>query len=418
MRVLIDPNTYEPRNAHLEFWRSQQHTVMLSGPYQTGKTYTALSKINYLAATTPHARILLCRQTLRSLRDSVIPSWENKIIAGAFADEDTRGKIRRYGGNRPYEYAYPNGTKIILGGLDKPDKVLSAEYDYIYVPQAEEITLDAWDALKSRATGRAGATTNPQVMGDCNPGPPNHWIKHNESLQLLETTHKDNPTLWTGSEWTELGKRSIEILKSLTGARYKRGYLGQWVGSEGLVYEEDFDADKHVLRRDIDPNWSFFVSCDFGHRAPSVYQLWGVDKKKRMFLCKESYMTQRTTSYFIPIIKRWNLQHKIGLIVSEHDPETQAQLKKSGIPVRNAKKSIVSGINKVKDKFAVDGLFFLEDALDTLDTSLHPLPHSTVDEFTAYAYPDKDKMITDHPVDANNHGMDALRYAVEFVDKL
>lgn len=416
MQVTETYDAYLPRGGHLKFWRCLNHSVMLCGPYQTGKTYTALSLLNYLAATTPKARILFCRKISRSLYTTVVPTWENKIVNGLVTDKPTGASIRRLGGNRPYEYQYPNGATIILGGLDNPDKILSAEYDYVYVNQAEEIKLGVWEVLKGRATGRAGATTQPQIFGDCNPGPPNHWILSDSNLELINTAHKDNPTLWDGEEWTELGKQSIDILKSLTGTRYKRGYLGEWAGSEGLVYEDDFDADKHVLNIPINPKWKFFISCDFGYRSPIVFQLWGVDTQKQMYLCKEIYTVGKTTHNLLPQLQHWVRTYRPAVLIADHDPEGQATLKKLGIPVRNAKKNIVQGIIKVKDFFADGRLWFLEDCLEFKDTSLHPLPACTLDEMLSYCYPENS--LNDLPIDANNHGMDTMRYAVAFVNTL
>ena len=46
------------------------------------------------------------------------------------------------------------------------------------------------------------------------------------------------------------------------------------------------------------------------------------------------------------------------------------------------------------------------------------LPHSTLDEFGAYSWPkgQDGKPVKETPVDMFNHGLDALRYAVIYVD--
>ena len=71
-------------------------------------------------------------------------------------------------------------------------------------------------------------------MSDCNPSGPYHWILQRPTLRRHKTVHQDNPTLFNRetNEWTERGKLTIERLKSMTGLRCQRGYLGLWVSNE------------------------------------------------------------------------------------------------------------------------------------------------------------------------------------------
>jgi hypothetical protein len=72
-------------------------------------------------------------------------------------------------------------------------------------------------------------------------------------------------------------------------------------------------------------------------------------------------------------------------------------------------------------------LFVFRGALHEMDTELvdpdsperHPVPISTLEEFPAYIWPKGDDGRTkkETPVDANNHGMDALRYMIMAVDQ-
>jgi hypothetical protein len=214
--------------------------------HNTGKTYGALSKLHALLCLFPNCYALMVRKTRNSILTSAVVTYTQKVLP--FPPGHDLCPIEKYGGERPEFFLYPNGSRLAVGGLDDADKYLSAEYDFIYVNQAEEITLDAWEKLVGRATGRAGNAPWTQVFGDCNPGPPNHWIKNRAALQLLETRHEDNPSLHNGQDWTELGRKSLAILDGLTGLRYKRGRLGLWVGAEGVVYE--FDPTIHLISQE------------------------------------------------------------------------------------------------------------------------------------------------------------------------
>ena len=229
--------------ASMDFWRYQGPEVILSGPYETGKTYAALSKLHTLLCAVSGCQALMVRKTQKSAVGSCVQTYRNKILP--IPPDNPRSQVVEFGGQKPEHFDYPNKSRLTVGGMDNADKFLSAEYDYIYVNQAEELTLDDWEKLTGRATGRAGNAPWTQVMADCNPGPPTHWILKRDRLKRFESRHEDNPILHDHKvgAWTAQGKRTLQALDSLTGVRYKRGRLGLWVAAEGQVYE--FDSAIH-----------------------------------------------------------------------------------------------------------------------------------------------------------------------------
>jgi predicted O-methyltransferase YrrM len=56
---------------------------------------------------------------------------------------------------------------IVVVGLDKAQKVMSSEYDVIFVQEAIELTVDDWEALTTRL--RNGKISFQQLLADCNP---------------------------------------------------------------------------------------------------------------------------------------------------------------------------------------------------------------------------------------------------------
>ena len=52
---------------------------------------------------------------------------------------------------------------------------MSTEYDMIYVQEATELTEDDWEALTTRL--RNGRAPIQQLIADCNPAEPTHWLK-------------------------------------------------------------------------------------------------------------------------------------------------------------------------------------------------------------------------------------------------
>jgi hypothetical protein len=402
---------------------------MLAGPSETGKTWASLWRLDDLLRTTPRAQAALIRKVAADVGPTVLRTYK-KVIA-----RSSSGAIP-YGGEKPEWYDYPNGARLFVGGLDRAGQILSGERDFIYVNQAEELTLDDWETLTTRTTGRGAVTETPMLFGDCNPNAPNHWIINRPSLQVLHTRHEDNPSLYDDSgRLTPQGTRTMAILDNLTGVRKKRLRLGLWVAAEGTVYE--FDRSVHLIDRfPIPEDWPRIRAIDFGYTNPFVCQWWARDPDGRMYLYREIYMTRRTIKVHCETIRKveaWDLpdgtpnpdRERIEVSVADHDAEDRATLDENRIPTRPANKAITVGIQKTEErlKLAGDGrprLYVLRNSLVELDEELVNLrqPTCTEQEFEMYAWPkgQDGRAIKEVPLDMYNHGMDAGRYAVMHFD--
>lgn len=236
--------------------------VILSGPADTGKTIAALQWLHILCLMFQNLQAAMIRQTAKSIPGSCFESFKNKIaIPGTV--------IYRGGDLRPEQILYPStGSVIWVGGLDNPDKVLSSERDVVYINQAEEISLKAYEFITTRANGRAGNMPGSLIMGDCNPSVPTHWIKKREQqghLTLLYSTHRDNPEIYnqeTGELIEPSGRLRLETLSRLTGSTNARLFRGIWVAPEGAIYEA-FTEEAHVVNDFHIPDyWPKLVGID------------------------------------------------------------------------------------------------------------------------------------------------------------
>lgn len=415
---------FAPYGAAREFFYCKAPEVIISGPYDTGKTITALQRMNLLMAKYPGARGLMVRKTYKSIINSAIVTWERGVHRNQFADNPAY-PIAKRGGEKPEWYDYPNGSRLVVGGLDNPEKTLSSEYDFIYVNQAEELIEDEWQALTRAASGRAGNAPYSQVFGDCNPDVPEHWILTRKRLHLFESRHEDNPTIFDQETGECIAPERLAALDAMTGVRYKRGRLGLWVGRAGQVYE-DFDPAVHLIDRAACPPFvRHYRSIDFGFTNPFVCQWWGEDADGRIYLYREIYMSQRTINQHAPLINELS-QEPITSTVADHDAEDRATLDEYGIYTLPADKRVSAGIQTVQDRLKVQGdgkprLYICRDALVETDPALfdqeqgRPLrPHCTEREFSGYVWPERkaDRAADERPVKTDDHGMDALRYMV------
>jgi PBSX family phage terminase large subunit len=422
--ILEDPpdgTGYEPRGAARKLWKCKAHEVMLSGPAETGKTLCSLQKLDALMLKYPGAQAAIIRKTRKSMTGSVLQTFENKVIR-------PEEGIVPYGGKHVEWYDYPNGSRIFVGGMDNPDKVLSSERDFIYINQSEELTLDDWEKLTTRCTGRAGNTPYAQIFGDCNPGPSNHWILQRVkegALKFIESRHEDNPVLFNESgEITEQGKISIGILDALTGVRYHRLRHGRWVSAEGVIYES-WDRSVHLIPAfPIPKDWVRFRSVDFGFTNPFVCQWWAEDPDGRMFMYREIYKTQLLVEDAGKEIKRLSAGETIEATVCDHDAEDRATLEKHGeFSTIAANKAVKTGIEAVQVRLrkAGDGrprLYIFQDSIVESDKRLIDVkkPYCTEQEIESYIWEPagEGRSAKETPKKVDDHGMDPLRYAVMY----
>lgn len=421
--VFDDPRrTWTPRGAARAVWRDRRDECVLSGPAGTGKSRAILEKLHAICLQWPGARCLIVRKTRSSLTQSALVTFEAKVLP--------KGDAVRQGPTRAHResYHYSNGSEIVVGGMDKPDKVMSTEYDFIYVQEAIELSVDEWEALVTRL--RNGVVPFQQIVADTNPSSPQHWLYQRCQAgvtHMLDSRHEDNPVLWDADKgaWTEKGQTYLAKLDNLTGVRKERLRHGRWVQAEGVVYEGWNPAIHLIDRFDVPADWRRIRSIDFGFTNPFVCQWWAVDPDGRMYLDREIYMTGRTVRSHADLIKALTDGQRIEASAADHDAEDRATLLENGIKTIPANKAITVGLQKVAERLALAGdgkprLFVLRDGLVERDPVCvdRKEPASTVEEFDSYIWPvgTNGKSLKEVPLDKFNHGMDALRYAVMYLD--
>lgn len=421
---------FEPRGAVKTLMGCKDNEVLLSGAAGTGKSVGALMKIHLACLSVPGVRALIARKTHASLTSSTLVTFRQKVAAEAL----TVGLVSFYGGSaqEPASFRYANGSVIVVGGLDRSTRLLSTEYDLIFVDEAIEATPEDLDTLVTRL--RNGRLSYQQLIMSTNPGPPTHHLKQRADAgrcTMLYSTHEDNPRLYADGEWTEYGQAYLARLDSLTGARYQRMRWGKWVAAEGLVYE-GWDESVHVIDRfKISPEWTRWISIDLGFTNPTCIQWWAEDPDGRLYLHRELYRTRTLmedhAKRMLELMKypsgQWREQQPRA-IICDHDAEDRATLEKHlGLSTTAAKKTVSDGIQAVQSRFKVqaDGkprLFIFRDSLVEVDEDLaaRALPTRTVEEITGYIWAVKPgsggSELKEEPLKKDDHGMDALRYMV------
>lgn len=418
---------YEPRGAARDILECRDFEVLSEGPVGTGKTFSVLWKTHLCALKYDGMRGLLARKTQRSLTDTAIQTYQKILATAPYGVKPFSGNIEE-----PRSFRYPNGSRLVVGGMDSPSKIMSSEYDIVAAFEATELTLEDWEAITTRL--RNGVMPYQQIIADCNPGPPNHWlnVRANEGkITRLLSRHKDNPRWWDAekNDWTPAGREYvIDRLGNLTGVRRRRNLDGIWAAAEGQVYET-FDTAVHIVPEQPIPYfWPRFWVVDFGYVHPFVWQAWAMKPDGELVMYREIYMTRRLVSDHAKQIMHLTANEpKPVAVITDHDAEDRATFEhETGYRTIAANKKVKIGIQKVEERLkpvnGVPRLQFMADALVERDTRLgeEGKPCSTVEEFPSYVWPDKKTTIQrsddEQPVKEYDHGMDCVRYLTAYFD--
>lgn len=440
---------YEPRGAAAKLMSIRDTVVVMEGPAGTGKSLGALWKLHF-ACLAMKMKALLVRQTHVSLTSTTLVTFEEEVIAEALAS----GMVKWFGGsgNKPAGYRYPNGSFLTVGGLDKPSKFLSSQYDRIVVDEATEITEAALETLISRL--RAAADTYKNIILLCNPDAPTHWINQRAdrggAVRLL-SRHRDNPAYFNvDGTMTARGVDYMSKLNELTGVRRLRLLDGIWAAAEGIIYEEydprvhlidkpTFHADTRLCSAGMPWNWPRYWTIDFGYIHPFVLKRYAIDPDGRAYRYAEIYRTKRLVEdHAAEVIaevtvpgqaadgmagKRVWTEPKPQAVIADHDAEGRATFEeKTGLPTTPARKAVKDGIQAMQSRLrpAGDGkprFFYIRDARKHRDTELaaRAQPTCTEEEFGGYVWADAGTK--EEPVKVGDDGMDTDRYLAMHLDK-
>lgn len=305
MNLSPEQRPYHPQGSAWDLIRSKSPILLADGPAGTGKSRAALEKLFGLANEYKGMRGLILRKTRKSCTDTCLVTWEDEVIPEG---HPCLGKKSRTLRENRHSYQI-GGSEVVVAGLDDPTKVMSSQWDFIYINEAIEITQEDLETVSTRMRNfkmrLADGTPWTQILMDTNPGPPTHWLwkAHKAGdLPRIATTLKDNRAYFSEArqDWTVEGRIYIEnTLAKLTGSRRDRLFLGKWSIAEGARWpmcdpnEHLFDA--HVMWPQGMPESFFrFVTVDHGVGCPYCALWHAIDTKGNVYTYKEDYGTEFT----------------------------------------------------------------------------------------------------------------------------
>lgn len=246
---------------------------------------------------------------------------------------------------------------------------------------------------------------------NCNPENPLHWFRQEWILKAPERNAlhlhflmDDNPGL---DDATRQRYRNM-----YSGVFYQRYILGQWVMSEGLIYDM-FDLTENVYKQA--PVGALYrstryIACDYGTTNPCVFldiyddgEVIRVDREYRWDSRKER--RQKTDQEYADDFMEFMGKDWCTVLVDPSAASFIVALRQRGAYVREADNDVSDGIRRTGTLFARRRLLVNEANCMGL-----------IDELGTYMWDDKAAQRGEEkPVKQQDHGPDALRYFVNYL---
>lgn len=369
------------------------------GAVRSGKTISSLIAWAEFVANGPRGPLLMVGKTLDTLDRNVLEPLADLILSDhPSAFRHVRNSTRA---------TLLGRTVHVMGADDRTaeTRIRGLTLAGAYIDEASLLPLGYWPMLRTRLSvpgARLFATTNPDN--------PLHWLKTDVIDQAERLGYarwqfrlNDNPYL------TDEFKQQLDA--ELTGLFRRRFLLGEWVAAEGAIYDMLDLGGRHTAR-DLPAFVEHWLGVDYGTTNPFHAVLLSLGDDQRLYVTGEwrwdsqSEHRQMTDPEYTAELREWLDQHGVWPRRTAVDPSAasfRAQCRTDGwVGLTAADNAVEDGIRAVASLLATGRLVFAPGAAPWLEKELQ-----------GYVWDDaKQAKGEDAPLKLDDHGPDALRYAV------
>lgn len=405
--------------------------LIMQGGTRSGKTYSAIEFIVYLITTYDGLIISIVRETLPSLRASVLRDFKDIMTSLGYWSDANFNKTE-------FEYKFKSNL-IEFFSVDNEQKVRGRKRQVLYINEANEIDLEKTTQLLLRTEGFAIMDYNPSMENSHI-----YDIVERDDAAIIITDYTDNPFL------------SSEIINEIERLRdtdpeawkiYGCGVRGE--GRQGIIYS------KWVQSLDMPTYNDFWYGVDFGfaNDPTAIVKIYFNKNSRTIYLKEVAYQKGLLNQDIIQIIKQDIRESSIDLyngIIYKNNSiligdewiyfdniddiliklqtildsgellEVQRQLEKvskwkfeiyaDSAEPKSIQEMRMYGLNafpamKGKGSVASQIYFLYNFRILYSGENIHK-------ERISYRWKEKNKEIEPVPLDANNHSMDATRYGI------
>lgn len=356
----------------------------------SSKSYSITQKL-IIRCCKEKIRVLVCRRYGSTLRNTCFSLFK-EILA--------KWKLTPYVKIKETDMSitFPNGSQIIMLGLDEETKLLSLNnIGTVWVEEAYEVSKDIVEQLNLRMRSQ---NDNQQIIMSWNPISKNSWLYNfveeepPQNSIKIHLVFKDNPFL--SQEYVA----AMEDMRERNPAKARIYYFGEWgVDVDGLVItnwrEQEFNA-MELAAAGLEHRAGLDIG--FVDKTAIIDTLYDKDNKT-IYVFNEFYKSGCQLSEIAEAAKSMNLT-KTKIYVDSAEPRSIQYFKQEGLAAYPCAK----GKDSVKA-----GLMFLQDNL----IIVHPTCRNFITELENFSYI-KSKLTGEYTEDTTHewsHAIDACRYA-------
>tara|TARA_R100001443_G_scaffold3945_1_gene11907 strand:- start:25684 stop:26844 length:1161 start_codon:yes stop_codon:yes gene_type:complete len=348
--------------------------VVNQGGTRSGKTIALLQLIIIQALQSNNKVFTIVRKSFPSLRQSVLRDFVNLLIEYDLYSEERHNKS---------EQVFKFGSNIIeFVSLDQPQKKRGTKRDILFINECNELSYEDYFQLIIR--------TNEKIYMDFNPSDEFHWIYDKvltrDDCTFIKSTYKDNPFL----EQSLIDE--IERLKD-TDSNYWNIYgLGERGVSQSIIFPniqivENFDGE-HLG-----------YGLDFGYAIDPSAMVQVFKKDDKLYFKELFYERKLTNDMIAKRFSELGVDRRTSIYADSAEPKSIAEIHRFGWNI----KPTIKGRDSIN--IGIDILRRYKLYVDKSSLNL-------IKEFRTYKYEiTKDGITTTKPIDRDNHGIDAIRYA-------
>lgn len=367
--------------------------IICDGAVRSGKTLCmGISFICWAMRRFDGMRFGLCGKTIASLRRNVVSVLLPVMRDLGFVCEEKSSQNR-------VEIAFAGRRNVfyLFGGRDEGAAA------HIQGVTLAGVLLDEAALMPRGFVEQACArcsVAGSRYWFNCNPEGPYHWF-YTEWIQKAAEKNalyvrfrlEDNPAL---------SRRVVARYRRLySGVFYRRFILGEWVASEGLVY--DFFDGSLAPEPPAGDCERWAVSCDYGTANPASFGLWGLldgiwYRVREYYYDSRKAGRQKTDAEYVRDLLELLGGRRPRFIVA--DPSAASfitALRRAGLPVVRADNDVLAGIRTTASLLQSGKLVICRGCDDAIR------------EFSLYQWDEKAPG-RDAPKKRDDHAMDDIRY--------
>lgn len=360
--------------------RLKKRIKVVRGGTSASKTFSILPILIDRAIKTPNLEISVVSESIPHLRRGALKDFLKIMMA-----------LGRYNDNQfnksTLKYTFGNGAYIEFFSVDQPDKLRGARRNVLYVNECNNVDFDSYYQLAIRTSGEIWLDYNPSAI---------FWVDreiiNQEDVDFITLTYLDNEAL------------PETIVKEIESAKVKAetsAYWANWWQVYGLGLTGSLEGVCIPDWQEINLPTEARLLCygmDWGYSNDPT-SLIAMYKYNDAYIFDELiYQKGLLNSDISDLLKTNGVQDII--YADSAEPKSIAELNSYGhnvLPVSKGRDSIVYGLNLINQN----------------KVYVTSRSKNLINELRNYIWmTDKQGNKLNKPIDAYNHAIDAMRYAI------